>query len=379
VWFQQRQGFRWLHNNDFIEYWSAGQLLRGRHNPYDFSALHELQRQLGRVEAIPLVMWNPPWLLVLLYPLLILPFGAAVAIWLGLSLGMLLGCTLLIWGLFVPWTSPRQLLVPLLATVIFTPALFTLRMGQVSVLILLGIVGFLHFEGKRKDFWAGASLVLLTLKPHVTYLLWIAVLWWIATRKHWKVLWGLGGTLLFLCAFLTLLRPTWALDYVSALRHPPLYWRPPVLGTVLRILFGWDRAWLQYLPTLILGPLVLAALHSRRAAFLWRDTASPLLLLSVPTAAYGWSLDQLVLLLPYLQVVAWLRQRHQRNLISSLVVPTGLLPINGLILWANHRFRDDLYLLWGPLAWGLLYLIARWTLRCPRPGAAPAVCGEERA
>ena len=368
----------WLGASDFIEYWSAGQLLQGGQNPYDFEALYAVERRVGWVKERPLVMWNPPWLLALFYPLLMLPFGVAATIWFGLSLGILLGCTVLTWRLFVPLTSPARLLVPLLATVIFAPALLTLRMGQVSVLILLGIVGFLHLEGKGNDFWAGAFLVLLTLKPHITYLLWVAIAWWVITRKRWKVLWGLGGTLLVLCALLTPLRPTWALDYLGALSQPPLYWRAPVLGTVLRILFGWDRTWLQYLLSLILCPLVLVALHRRRATFVWKDVASPLLLLSVPTAVYGWSFDQLVLLIPYLQAVAWLRECHHEHPISSLIVATGLLSINGLMLWCNARLGDDLYLLWAPLAWGLLYGVGQWALGQPWGVAAPAAWSEEK-
>lgn len=370
----------WLGINDFIEYWSAGQLLRRGQNPYNFEALYAVEKKAGWVEERPLVMWNPPWLLVLLYPLLMPPFGVAATMWFGLSLGILLGCTVLTWCLFVPLTSPARLLLPLLATVIFAPALLTLRMGQVSVLLLLGIAGFLHLERRGRDLWAGAFLVLLTLKPHVTYLLWVAIIWWVITTKRWKVLRGLGGALGVLWAFLTSLRPGWVLDYLIALRHPPLYWRVPVLGCVLRILGGWDRTWLQYLPPLILCSLLLVLLHRRGTAFAWEDVASPLLLLSVPTAAYGWSFDQLVLLVPYLQMVAWLSKRHHGRPLPSLMVATGLLSINGLMLWANARLRDDLYLLGGALAWGSLYLVAQWMLLGqPWLRAAPIACSEEEA
>ncbi len=379
IWFQRRQSFQWLVSNDFIEYWSAGQLLREGRDPYDLEALYVIQKGVGWSKERPLAMWNPPWLLVLLYPLLTLPFGTAVAVWLALSSTILLGCTLLIWAFLIRGTSPMRLLVPLLATVTFTPVLFTLRMGQVSVLILLGIAGFLHFERQRRDFWAGVFLMLLTLKPHVTYLLWIAIAWWIIAQRRGKVLWGLGSALLVLCVILTPLRPTWALDYVYAMQHPPLYWRAPVMGTMLRIALGWDRTWLQYVPALIVGPLVLIALCGQRFALVWRDIASPLLLLSVPTAAYGWSFDQLVLLLPYLQVVGWLRERHHGNHIFSLVVAIGLLTTSALLFLINWRIKDDLYLIWGPLSWGLLYAIARWAPRPQRLEAVSADDGERRS
>ena len=53
----------WLGLSDFVEYWSAGQLLRGGQNPYDVDALHAVQQELGWTREQPLRMWNPPWLL----------------------------------------------------------------------------------------------------------------------------------------------------------------------------------------------------------------------------------------------------------------------------------------------------------------------------
>jgi hypothetical protein len=133
------------------------------------------------------------------------------------------------------------------------------------------------------------------------------------------------------------------------------------------------------MPALIAGPLILTALCRRRNSFAWRETASPLLLLSVPTAAYGWSFDQLVLLLPYLEVVAWLGERHTSNRIASLAVGAGLLSTSAMILLINHRFSDDLYLLWGPLVWGAFYAIARWRVEMPMNEIASEARGQEWA
>jgi hypothetical protein len=95
--------------------------------------------------------------------------------------------------------------------------------------------------------------------------------------------------------------------------------------------------------------------------------------------AYGWGYDQLVLLLPYLQIVAWRTERYHGDLVSNLPVPIGLLCINGLIPWSKHIFRDDIYLLWAPPAWGLLHVTARRVLRHQWLGPAPVACVEDRA
>ena len=88
---------------DFIEYWSAGRLLLRGENPYDTERLSLLQREQGvpvlpknylaaqvivgntppatnlwwcaeYIRARPVIMWNPPWLLVWLFPLFLFPF-----------------------------------------------------------------------------------------------------------------------------------------------------------------------------------------------------------------------------------------------------------------------------------------------------------------
>src|SRR5215470_9383175 len=83
--------------SDFIEYWSAGQLLREGDSPYDFKKLYQRQLQLGSRHEFPIIMWNPPWLLVWIYPLLWLPFLSAALMWVVLSGALLLISATLIW------------------------------------------------------------------------------------------------------------------------------------------------------------------------------------------------------------------------------------------------------------------------------------------
>ena len=43
----QRQALNWLSSNDFVEYWSAGQLLRSGQNPYNLRALYAIEKSIG--------------------------------------------------------------------------------------------------------------------------------------------------------------------------------------------------------------------------------------------------------------------------------------------------------------------------------------------
>ena len=74
----------------------------------------------------------------------------------------------------------------------FTPTLYALKLGQVSPLILLGLVGFLYFEQKARFVSAGTCLLLITLKPQLTYLVPVFVLFSGISKKRACLLWGSG-------------------------------------------------------------------------------------------------------------------------------------------------------------------------------------------
>ena len=57
-----------------------------------------------------------------------------------------------------------------------------------ALVLLTGMVGFLYFEKARNDWAAGISLYLLAVKPHLAFLFWIALGFWILERKRWTIL-----------------------------------------------------------------------------------------------------------------------------------------------------------------------------------------------
>src|SRR5512143_1971394 len=80
---------------DLLPYWSAAHVLTLGGDPYDQVALQQLEHVFApeRDQIDP--AWNPPWLLVVLVPLGVLPFAAAVRVWLVLNL-LILGALPLI-------------------------------------------------------------------------------------------------------------------------------------------------------------------------------------------------------------------------------------------------------------------------------------------
>src|SRR5689334_13988397 len=66
---------------DFIQYWSAFQLWQSGANPFDALQVLRLQERTAFPGPIPVLMWNPPWLLTILSPILNRSFQSAAQLW----------------------------------------------------------------------------------------------------------------------------------------------------------------------------------------------------------------------------------------------------------------------------------------------------------
>ena len=113
---------------DFIQYWSAASLLIDGKDPYDPGLLLKVQQDLGRTQPQPLRMWNPPWLLIVLLPVLSFDFGLSTAVWLTINLGIILFSGTFIWRFFGGSTG-AALLVAWITSVSFFPFLLCWGVG----------------------------------------------------------------------------------------------------------------------------------------------------------------------------------------------------------------------------------------------------------
>ena len=80
---------------DFAEYWAAGRLFVAHGNPYSWDAMLELEKSLGMEpylsetgEEMPLMMFNPPWTLVLIMPFAQASFAISRLLWFVFGLGL---------------------------------------------------------------------------------------------------------------------------------------------------------------------------------------------------------------------------------------------------------------------------------------------------
>jgi hypothetical protein len=341
---------------DFVEYWAAGRLNARGENPYDLEAIRQLQHQVGH-HAEPILMWNPPWTLAVVMPFGLLECRVAHLLWLLLHLVVLVFCAAVLYCLYGGPTTRAWLALAVVFA--FLPTYFALTAGQISPLLVLGAVGFLHFVDRRQDLLAGACAALLGIKPHLAYLFWIALLLWSVRQRRWKVL--IGGTLTGLAASAVALacNPAVLGQYLHTFQASEesqllAQYRSPTLGTLIRLALGGGSFRLQFL-ALVPG-LVWFALYWRRhrSDWSWPQHFPPLLLASILTAAYGaWPFDLVLLMVPVIQKTALLARQGKGLALASL----GFLLGNGLALMQVMVQMEYLWFIWMAPAVLLGYLI----------------------
>jgi len=363
----------WRRVDDFVGYWSAARLQLNGLNPYSESDLLAIQRSGGWKEASPLISFNPPWTLAFVLPFGLFSYPVSRLIWLFLTVAAIVWSTDWAWRFY--GGPPEFRKIAWLLGGFFLPGLMSLSMGQITPFVLLGVVGFLSFVGRRQWMGAGAALVLLAVKPHLFYLFWLALFFWMVARRSWSMLLGAAASLLMATSIACWFNPPVLAQYTAMIGHeaPPLLWLTPTLGTFLRGWFGGERSWLQFLPMLLGTVWFLLHWQRNRVEWDWTREMAILLLVSMATTSYTWMFDQVVLLPFILQALVWAFADRQRGL--RVLALLGYTAANGVgavmvILKVNHQFY-----VWMAWVWliGYLYLRERTSPASDDPAAATSV------
>jgi MFS family permease len=355
--------------NDFVEYWAAARLFVSGGNPYAPAELLKTQQSIGWGEPAALLMWNPPWALSFIWPLGLLNYDIAQFIWfLTHALIIFIGAQIL-WRIYGAAASETR--GAAFAVLTFAPAYFVLLLGQIGPLIVLGLVGFLLALEKQRWSFVGVSLALVSLKPHLLYLFWLALLLWIIKQRRWRALIGMAvGVGAALVLPLVWNREIY-FQYLQMYSAPgivrPQDWATPSLGTALGALIGAQSIWLRAIPG-IAGFLWLCWYwRSHSDQWRWPDEMPLLLLVSVTTASFVWTFDIVVLLPALIQSAVWLANWRARG--PHQVVLFSYLAINTILLTGKIYLRNDLWYFWAAPAFLALYLLLRAGSR-PRASTA---------
>jgi len=340
--------------DDFAEYWAAARLHLTGGNPYSPEQMMAIQKSIGWQHDMPVILWNPPWTLPFILPFGLPAYTIARLLWLIFHLALVIFCSDCLWRFYGGMTKYRWLAWVVGTT--FVPTLFALRMGQIGPMILFGVVTFLYFEQRQQLFLAGAASVMVAIKPHLLYLFWPALLFWAMDRRNWPLL--LGGLTAGLMATVIplIFNPSVINQYLNlTTNQPPFYWATPTLGALLRLFFGIEKNWLQFMPSV--AGLLWFSLYwlKRRSAWDWREQIPLLLLVSVVTTSYCWSFDQVILLPAVIQATTWIFHGSGRILITMTIL--AYLIINVLAVIINFMHFGQIWGIWMAPTFLLGYLV----------------------
>ncbi len=356
---------------DFIQYWSAWQLMRRGDNPYDANLLGQMQSALTGTSDFLIFSWNPPWTFLALSPILSLPFGQSASMWLALQVVLVV---------IVSMTTPRALcghvprpLMCALATIFFFPILQSMKMGQLGILFATSISLFLYFQGIGAFLLAGLSLLPLSFKPHLFFLFVVPGVLWLKqlpSQARARFLLGSLGGFCLLVLTCCAAWPSGFTYWLQALTTKEVTgvgaqavhitdWQTATMVTWIRLMLQHQSGVLVTWPMLTI-PLVsfLACslyIYRRCQPIRWESLTPPLLCLSLGTCNYGWVFDQSVLVVCQIALVGALYALSNRTRVLICVVI--LLAIQALsIVGANTLELAQHYYAWIPWA----YLVLLW-------------------
>jgi hypothetical protein len=361
----QMPGF-WRHlgsdsfGTDFIAYWTSARLMLAGENPYSAAQIFTLQKLNGWTRETPLVMYNHPWALGLIFPFSMPNYVLAKFLWLCFLTILLALCAVWLWRFY--GGGVRDFLCSLLLLYSFFPIFLALFRAQIVPFVLVGLAGFLYFERRHQYFLAGICISLMALKPHTLYLFWVALLFWVIDNRQWAVLAGALLAGLGLCAIPFFYNPEIFRLYLETIvmgQSPYLSWHPPTLGTFLRLLFGERIYWLQFIPPLTATVFFVFYWSQKRTSWSWEREMPRIIFMSLLTTFYVWGSDYALLIVGILQAaIGWLKSQ------SISAVPRTFfwvfIPIV-VLGWGVHFWLQNEQWFIGSIS--ALYLIYLWLFK----------------
>jgi len=348
---------------DFLAYWSAAHLFISGDNPYDQSAMTILQQstspEIFSQGGMLLNAWNPPWLILILAPLGVLPYQIAAILWI-FSNTIVIGITIIIsWQMCTGTHSSRGILFAFIAGYLFGETISYLAIGQITMLVSLGMVLSIWWLDHKSDMLAGAVLLLTLVKPQISYFFLLILVIWIIQNRRWKVIEGFFIALSTSLIIYWIIHPSWVKDYITLISNLPyssLY--TSTIGSFIASIFHIKIFNFSAILLLFFIKPLLNILNRDG----WLTSMNLALLVSLPLSPFGFSFDQIVILPAIVQVIAWLwdykfSMKTTAIIICSLILFYALdLKMHSIIKLENYWF----FII--PIAFLAIYIIT-WKMR----------------
>jgi hypothetical protein len=348
---------------DYVEYWAAGQQLAHRSNPYDGEAIRSLELSAGFPSTAPtLYLGNPPSALLLVMPLGYVSPTVGEFLWEAMLLASLILAIRLTNRMIQQHLGCEPNKAYLIAYA-FAPALTCLLGGQIAILLLFGLALFLRLH-ERSPFFAGCTLWLCLLKPHLFVPFGIVLVLWIIQTRRYKVLLGTATALAISSAIATLLdHGIWThyrlMMHTQRIDQLDL----PTISAWLRRSVPPHTFAIQCIPVILGAVWSIFYFRKHRHHWNWLSHGLLLTLVSVVVAPYVWLMDQTVLI-PALLLGIY--STRSRVLIALLALASAVLEIAAL---RGAGLYSAWYFFTAP-AWLAFYLIASRLRVASRPRVA---------
>lgn len=361
---------------DFLQYWHSWNILLEGKNPYDPNLATSHEHGLAHLPKSRFLAWNPPWTFTLLSPFTSGTFETAVMFWMLMQFVLLA-----VIGIVTPTAleKPRpNVWLSGITLVVFFPVLNSLYFGQLGVLLATSIALFLSFQQRGLFFWAGLSLLPLSVKPHLFLLFVVPGIKWMLQlpRSHvLQFLCGAAGGLAALLAITCTFNPHILSDWTQVLRAnyqgtpvegtiPFPLWQTTTIATWIRLFLSPNHLalWpLQIVPlTALMGTIIYFSISKR--PIIWRDVVPPLLCVSLLTSSYGWVYDQSVLIITQIAIVCGALELRQRIATFTFLAVAFSLQLLSIFL----SDKPQHYFVWLPIAVLILFYAERTMLLSQR-------------
>ncbi len=348
---------------DYIAYWSAGRLLVAHQDLYLRETVYALERSVGFVGPEPAIMRNPPWALFLAWPLgFMTPVGGLI-LWIGAAVAVV------VLALRVFKVAARDRIQGFC----FAPVYASLAVGQSSPFLLLGFT-LLVFCYQAQPWLAGASLLLMAIKPHLFLVFWPVLLLDCLYHRRYRVLAGASVAFTLACTFALLLDRHVFGQYVAMLGRAGLDDEfVPTPAKLLGLLLAPHHPRMQFIPAILATAWALGFYWKRRRQWSLRVHATPLLLLCLVTSPYTWMTDEIVLLPGMLMMLGSPARPRAMTALFMTFNASAL-----VMLMAQVQLTSGAYL-WTTIAWCGLYLYSRHGEREHKGLIAPGELADAQA
>jgi hypothetical protein len=303
-------------------------------------------------------MWNPPWILVILSPILWMDYKVSKLLWMSLNSFFLVFAILILLKNDLLRVDLSRKILMIIAMSSFPPMIDCLKFGQLGLLLLIGVV--MVYEGLKKErIWALVlGLGIISIKPHLFALFGSFLLAWLFVSKKFFVLSRITffiGILFFAPIIINLELFLFWVD--SMINQPssevifrPWQWKTATISTLLREYFflrepdlGYSivlSAWLYFL-------LPLATIFGVVCRRINWEIAFPLIILfSFILSPFTWYFDMTVLMICYPVLLRFFGS------VFLIIFHFGVFLVSHFWLDAQHEFW------WFALILLALYLIS---------------------